>query len=86
MIQAITKHVTFYEFIAWYPENLPIHYELHDGVIIEVPKPTGKHSEVAGFLNIEIGVTCRSAQFPYFIPSTFPDLNLTAQQIFSARE
>ncbi len=31
-------------------------------------KPTGKHSEIAGFLNIETGVTCRSAQLPYFIP------------------
>lgn len=68
MIQAITKHVTFDEFIAWYPENSPTRYELHNGVIVEMPKPTGKHSEVAGFLNIEIGVTCRLAQFPYFIP------------------
>ena len=68
MIQAIPKHVTFDEFIAWYPENSEHRYELHDGVIVEMPKPTGKHSEIAGFLNIEIGVTCRSAQLPYFIP------------------
>jgi Uma2 family endonuclease len=59
MIQAIPKHVTFDEFIAWYPENSENRYELHNGVIVEMPKPTGKHSEVAGFLNIEIGVTCR---------------------------
>lgn len=68
MIQAIPKHVTFDEFIAWYPENSEHRYELHNGVIVEMPKPTGKHSEIAGFLNIEIGVTCRSAQLPYFIP------------------
>lgn len=68
MIQAIPKHVTFDEFIAWYPENSENRYELHNGVIVEMPKPTGKHSEVAGFLNIEIGVTCRLAQLPYFIP------------------
>ncbi len=68
MIQAIPKHVTFDEFIAWYPENSKTRYELHNGVIVEMPKPTGKHSEVAGFLNIEIGVTCRLAQLPYFIP------------------
>lgn len=68
MIQAIPKHVTFDEFIAWYPENSSTRYELHNGVIVEMPKPTGKHSEIAGFLNIELGVTCRLAQFPYFIP------------------
>lgn len=68
MTQAIPKQVTFDEFIAWYPENSEYRYELHDGVIVEMPKPTGKHSEIAGFLNIEIGVTCRSAQLPYFIP------------------
>ncbi|GAB4203587.1 MAG: hypothetical protein Fur006_58030 [Coleofasciculaceae cyanobacterium] len=68
MIQAIPKQVTFDEFIAWYPENSENRYELHNGVIVEMPKPTGKHSEVAGFLNIEIGVTCRLAQLPYFIP------------------
>src|SRR5919199_4546954 len=68
MTQAIPKQVTFDEFIAWYPENSEYRYELHDGVIVEMPKPTGKHSEIAGFLNIEIGVTSRSAQLPYFIP------------------
>jgi Uma2 family endonuclease len=78
MIQAIPKHVTFDEFIAWYPENSENRYELHNGVIVEMPKPTGKHSEVAGFLNIEIGVTCRLAQLPDFIPRECvvkPDLN-----------
>ena len=68
MIQAIPKPVTFDEFIAWYPENSPTRYELHNGVIIEMPKPTGKHSEIAGFLNVELGVMCRLAQWPYFIP------------------
>jgi Uma2 family endonuclease len=68
MTQTIPKQVTFDEFIAWYPENSPTRYELHDGIIVEMPKPTGKHSEIAGFLNIETGVTCRSAQLPYFIP------------------
>lgn len=68
MIQAIAKHITFDEFIAGYPENSEHRYELHNGVIVEMPKPTGRHSKIAGFLNIEIGVMCRSAQFPYFIP------------------
>ena len=68
MIQAIPKTLTFDEFIAWYPENSPIHYELHDGVIIEVPKPTGKHSEVAGFTSGELFLEIRRSQLPYFIP------------------
>ncbi len=68
MIQAIPKHVTFDEFIAWYPENSSIHYELHDGVIIEVPKPTGKHSEVTGFTSGELFLEIRRSQLPYFIP------------------
>jgi Uma2 family endonuclease len=68
MTQAIPKQVTFDEFIAGFPENSEYRYELHEGVIVEMPKPKGKHSEVAGFLNIEIGIVCREAQLPYFIP------------------
>jgi Uma2 family endonuclease len=68
MIQAISKQVTFDEFIAWYPENSPARYELHDGVIIEVPKPTGKHSEVAGFISGELFLEIRRLKLPYFIP------------------
>jgi Uma2 family endonuclease len=68
MIQAIPKNVTFDEFIAWYPENSPTRYELHDGVIIEVPKPTGKHSEVAGFISGELFLEIRRLKLPYFIP------------------
>jgi len=68
MVQALTKLVTFDEFIAWYPENSEHHYELHNGVIVEMPKGTGKHSEISGFLNIEVGVICRNARLPYFLP------------------
>jgi len=72
MTQAITKPqtkpVTFDDFIAWYPENSEHRYELHEGIIVEMPKPKGKHSEVAGFLNLEVGIVCRNAQLPYFIP------------------
>lgn len=63
-----TKPVTFDDFIAWYPEKRETRYELHEGVIVEMPKPKGRHSEVAGFLNIEAGIVCRNAQLPYFIP------------------
>ncbi|NEQ26887.1 MAG: Uma2 family endonuclease [Microcoleus sp. SIO2G3] len=68
MIQAIPKTLTFNEFIAWYPDNSSTRYELHDGVIFEVPKPTGKHSEVAGFTSGELFLEIRRCQLPYFIP------------------
>jgi Uma2 family endonuclease len=68
MIQAISKPVTFDEFIAWYPENTAHHYELHHGEIVEMPKPTGKHSEVAGFMIAEVNFEIRRLQLPYFLP------------------
>lgn len=68
MIQAIPKQVTFDEFILWYPEKSEHHYELHDGVIIEMPKPTGKHSKVAGFIVLKVGIEIERLDLPYFIP------------------
>jgi len=68
MIQAIPKQLTFDEFIDWYPENSEYRYELHDGIIIAVPKPRGKHSEVAGFTSGELFLEIRRSQLPYFIP------------------
>ncbi|KAF3889408.1 MULTISPECIES: Uma2 family endonuclease [Nostocales] len=68
MTQALSKTVTFDEFIEWYPENSDHKYELHDGVIVEMPKPTGPHSEVAGLLNGELFIEIRRSSLPYFIP------------------
>ncbi|GAB1544857.1 hypothetical protein NUACC21_75330 [Scytonema sp. NUACC21] len=48
--QVEPKLYSFNEFISWYPEHSPFRYELHDGVIIEMPKPTGKHSNLTGSL------------------------------------
>jgi len=48
--QAEPKIYTFDEFIEWYPENSVVRYELHDGVIVEIPKPKGKHSKLTGSL------------------------------------
>jgi Uma2 family endonuclease len=53
------KLYTFDEFIEWYPENSEVRYELHDGVIVEMPKPKGKHSKLTGFLILELGITIR---------------------------
>lgn len=34
-------------------------YELHDGVIFEMPKPKGENSDLAGFLIEELLITIR---------------------------
>jgi len=68
MIQAIPQPVTFDQFIAWYPENSGHRYELHNGEIVEMPKPTGKHSEVAGTIIAEVNFEIRRSHLPYFIP------------------
>jgi Uma2 family endonuclease len=70
MTQALRKLVTFDEFIAWYPENLQRRYELYDGVIVEMPPPTGDHEEVVGFLTLEISAEIKRLKLPYFTPKT----------------
>ncbi|MDZ8134539.1 MAG: Uma2 family endonuclease [Nostoc sp. DedQUE04] len=70
MIQALRKVVTFDEFVAKYPDNTGKRYELHDGVIVEMPQPTGDHEEVVGFLAFEITRECIRLNLPYFIPKT----------------
>jgi Uma2 family endonuclease len=69
MTQAVsTKPVTFDEFIDWYPENSENRYELHNGDIVEMPKATGEHSEVSGFLIAELNFEIRRLGLPYFVP------------------
>ena len=68
MTQAILKPLTFDEFIDWYPENSENRYELHNGAIVEMPKATGEHSEVAGFLVAELNFEIRRLGLPYFLP------------------
>ncbi|MBD2434735.1 MULTISPECIES: Uma2 family endonuclease [Fischerella] len=70
MTQASRKLLTFNEFVAWYPENSQSRYELHDGVIIEMPPPTGDHEEVVGFLATKFTLEYSRLNLPYFIPKT----------------
>ncbi|MBN8563369.1 MAG: Uma2 family endonuclease [Leptolyngbya sp. UWPOB_LEPTO1] len=67
-MQALEKPISFDEFIAWYPENTGICYELHNGVIVEMPKPRGRHSRASGDLAFDLGSAIRQAKLPYFIP------------------
>ncbi|YAF94971.1 MAG: Uma2 family endonuclease [Nodularia sp. CChRGM 3473] len=68
MIQAIHKLVTFEDFAAWRPEGG--RYELHDGVIVEMPQPVGDHEDVIGFLALEISADIKRLNLPYYIPKT----------------
>jgi Uma2 family endonuclease len=66
MIQARSKLMIFDEFLEWKPETG--RYELHNGALVEMPNPTGKHSVVAGFHSAEFNFEIRRLQLPYFIP------------------
>ncbi len=57
--QAKPKLYSFDEFIIWYPENSKLRYELHDEVIIEIPKPTGKNSNLTGSLIEQLLINIR---------------------------
>ncbi|MDJ1170434.1 Uma2 family endonuclease [Roseofilum sp. BLCC_M154] len=59
MTQAKPQFYNFDEFINWYPENSEVRYELHDGVIIEMPKPRGRHSHLAGSLMEQLLIVIR---------------------------
>ncbi|MEZ2304595.1 MAG: Uma2 family endonuclease [Microcoleus sp.] len=69
MIQTISKTITFDEFVAWYPENSVHKYELHNGVIVEMPLGTGRHSRVIGFIRSKLSIEIDRRSLPYFIPS-----------------
>ncbi len=60
--------VSFDEFIVRYPDNSENRYELRRGVVIEMPKPKGKHSEIAGFAIKTLNNVIDQMQAPYFIP------------------
>lgn len=69
MTQALPKLLTFNEFIEWYP-NDGKRYELHKGVIIEMPPPTGEHEKVIAFLSRKLTVEFDRLNLPYGIPKT----------------
>jgi Uma2 family endonuclease len=70
MAQALlkTKPVTFREFIDWKPAGN--RYELHNGVIVEMNQPVGKHEDIICFLNEKITAEYLRLNLPYGIPKT----------------
>jgi Uma2 family endonuclease len=69
MTQSLTKLVTYKEFIEWLP-NDGKRYELHDGVTVEMPQPTGKHEKVISFLTLELAVQVKTLGISYLFPKT----------------
>jgi Uma2 family endonuclease len=68
MTQALTKFLTFDEFIEQYPEDGGC-YELRNGAIVEM-RPIGKHEKVIGFTARKLNVEIDRLQLPYFIPGS----------------
>jgi Uma2 family endonuclease len=69
MVAVIDKTpMSFDEFMEWYPETSENRYELRRGVVIEIPKPRGTHSRLAGDLAFDLGTAIRHGNQPYFIP------------------
>lgn len=67
-ISPLPKPVSFEQFIDWYPEDSQYHYELRRGVIIQMPKPKGKHSKLAGYIAKRLNYAIDEKGLPYFIP------------------
>lgn len=66
MTLALTKTLTFDEFLESYPDQG--RYELRNGIIIEMPQPTGEHELIRAFLIAELNFELRRLLLPYFIP------------------
>ncbi|MEA5568770.1 Uma2 family endonuclease [Anabaena sp. UHCC 0399] len=71
MAQSLEKVFTFDEFLdflATQPET--VRYELHDGDIIQMPPPPGKHEQIVAFLTMILGYECLRLKLNYGIPKT----------------
>ena len=66
--QLAIQTTTFDQFIDWLPASSEYRYELQDGVIVEMPKPKGRHSDIAGFIAAELNFIIRRSTLAYSIP------------------
>ncbi|OYE06532.1 Uma2 family endonuclease [Nostoc sp. 'Peltigera membranacea cyanobiont' 232] len=82
MTQVLPKLLTFNEFIEWYP-NDGKRYELHKGVIIEMPPPIGSHEKVVGFIAHKLTVEFDRLNLPYTIPKTVSIKTPSAESAYS---
>ena len=68
MIQLATQTTTFDEFIAGLPENAECRYELHNGEVVEMPKPRGKHSQIGAWITGQLFKEIDRLGLTYFMP------------------
>jgi Uma2 family endonuclease len=68
MVLAESKTISFDDFITWLPERSEYRYELRDGEILEMPKPRGKHSEIAGSICGQLYLEVTRLGLQYSIP------------------
>lgn len=68
MVLAESKTISFDDFITWLPERSAFRYELRDGEILEMPKPRGKHSEIAGEISGKLYLEVSRLGLEYLIP------------------
>jgi Uma2 family endonuclease len=83
MVQVLAqpKLVTFAEFAEWKPENR--FYELHNGVIVEMPQPIGDHEEITSFLTEKVMVEYLRLGLPYIIAKTVLIKPVDAESAYS---
>ena len=62
--------LSFDEFLNWYPDASDVHYELRRGVILQMPKPKGKHSEITGFIIKKLNYSIDQMHHSWFVPSS----------------
>ena len=69
MVRSLPQTIDFETFLDAYPENGK-RYELHDGIVVEMPPPTGSHESVASFLIVEFTLEIRRQKLSYTVPKT----------------
>ena len=70
MIQTLPQTLTIQEFLESYPHYQGKRYELHNGIIIEMSPPKGKHEEIIGFITLELSLEIKRLKLPWIIPKT----------------
>jgi Uma2 family endonuclease len=73
------KIIDFDRFIEWYLITSAQKYELHGGIIVTMPKPKGKHSQIAGFLMNELGFEIKKLGLTDKSPETLKNCRLGAR-------
>ncbi len=68
MVQVLQRHLSFEEFLEWYPEDGG-RYELIDGEVKEM-RPVGDHEELAGRITRMLDREIERLDLPYLIPKS----------------